>query len=61
MMWLLYLVAFTCLLRPEEAARLKFENFELCKEKDDKWYLTVTIPWRKTHPFGGMCTEQAWM
>lgn len=44
-----YTLAFTCLLRFDEVLKLRLEHITLINEK----IIRLTLPFRKTHQFGG--------
>ena len=50
----IYTLAFLCLLRGDEVLKLCFEHL-VCGEDENMAYIKVTLPFRKTHQFGGLC------
>jgi hypothetical protein len=45
-----YVVAFLCLLRFDEVLKIQLHHIELISEK----HVKLTLPFRKTHQFGGV-------
>ncbi|KAF5339627.1 hypothetical protein D9611_011514 [Ephemerocybe angulata] len=56
---LIYCLAFLCLLRSDEVLKLRFENITLGEEKGVS-YLSLTLPFRKTHKFGDIKPFVIW-
>lgn len=48
-LWALYLLAFWCLLRFDEVLKIQIQDIEVVSETCIK----LTLPYRKTHQFGG--------
>lgn len=49
----IYTIAFLCLLRIDEVLKIQIEHIEFI-DKDTKDYrMVLTLPFRKTHQFGG--------
>ncbi|KAF8270747.1 hypothetical protein EI94DRAFT_1698614 [Lactarius quietus] len=54
---LAYTIAFTCLLRVDEVLKIKSQDFTLLlDDKGEK--LQLTLPYRKTNPYGGVSNSQ---
>ena len=48
----IYIIAFLCLLRVDEVLKIQVEHVEFIRD-GDKFQLVLTLPFRKTHQFGG--------
>ena len=53
MLWLLYILAFLCLLRYDEALHIRWSDLILTQMRDGLYRLEVRLPFRKTHQTGG--------
>lgn len=53
MLWFLYLLAFLCLLRYDEALHIRWQDLIFTRVREDVWRLEVRLPFRKTHQTGG--------
>lgn len=56
MLWLFYTISFLCLLRCDEALRIRWEDIEIEEwevEGKKSIRLKITLPFRKTHQNGG--------
>lgn len=49
----IYTIAFLCLLRADEVLKIKFEHITF-GEENHVAFMKLTLPFRKTHQFGGM-------
>lgn len=54
MLHALYVIAFHCLLRFDEALRIEWHWMELQEFGEGKFRLKLKLPFRKTHQTGGM-------
>ncbi|KIP01683.1 hypothetical protein PHLGIDRAFT_505418 [Phlebiopsis gigantea 11061_1 CR5-6] len=54
MLLLLYILAFMCLLRYDEALHIMWSDLVLSHVHGDIWRLEVRLPFRKTHQTGGI-------
>ena len=48
----IYIIAFLCLLRVDEVLKIQVKHVEFIRD-GDKFQLVLTLPFRKTHQFGG--------
>lgn len=55
MLQFLYVVSFWCLLRYDEALNIEFHQIEMAQGDDGITFLKISLPFRKTHQFGGEC------
>jgi hypothetical protein len=54
MLQFLYVLSFWCLLRYDEALNIDFNQIEMELGGDGVVYLKISLPFRKTHQYGGM-------
>lgn len=54
MLQFLYVLSFWCLLRYDEALNIDFNQIEMEVGGDGVVYLKISLPFRKTHQYGGM-------
>jgi len=55
MLQFLYVVSFWCLLRYDEALNIEFHQIEMAWGDDGVTFLKISLPFRKTHQYGGEC------
>jgi len=53
MLQFLYVLSFWCLLRYDEALNIEFNQVEMDRDDDGIIYLRISLPFRKTHQYGG--------
>ena len=53
MLQLLYVISMLCLLRYDEALRIMWSDIKL-EKRNGKHILVLSLPFRKTHQYGGM-------
>jgi hypothetical protein len=53
MLQFLYILSFWCLLRYDEALNIDFNQIEMDAWEDGTMYLRISLPFRKTHQYGG--------
>jgi integrase len=56
MLQCIYTIAFLCLLRFDEVLRIEFKDIEVVDKC--KGHIKLTLPFRKTHQYGGICKFQ---
>ena len=52
MLQCIYTIAFLCLLRFDEVLRIQLKDIEVVDK--EKGHIKLTLPFRKTHQYGGM-------
>jgi hypothetical protein len=49
----IYVLAFLCMLRFDEVLKIQHYHIEVVDDDQDSGHIILTLPFRKTHQFGG--------
>lgn len=55
MLQCLYIISFICLLRYDEALHIQWHEIVFLRKPNDRQYIQLRLPFRKTHQLGGNC------